>query len=62
MKKYLYLLLLIFTITLFLSACSSDTDNTLEESERLELIDSGEYYRIYNTYLTHVRYDIYDKS
>ena len=62
MKKYLYLLLLIFTITLFLSACSSDTDNTLEESERLELIDSGEYYRIHNTYLTHVRYDIYDKN
>ena len=62
MKKYLYLLLLIFTLTLFLSACSSDTDNISEESEQLEVIDSGEYYRNYNTYLTHIRYDIYDKN
>lgn len=60
MKKYLYLLVCV--LVCFMFACSPYKSIINSESEHREIVDSGEYYRIYKENINQVCYDIYDSK
>lgn len=60
MRKYLYIMVCI--LACFISACSLNKNVFNSESEYMDIIDSGKYYRIYKMDITNVCYNIYDSN
>ncbi len=57
-EKIFYLF--VFILICFSSACSFDKSDVNTESELIEIIDSGMYYRVYKESINQFRYDIYN--
>lgn len=58
MKKYLCLLVCV--LFCFISACSPYKNTLNNETEQIEIVDSGTYYCIYKENINQVCYDIYN--
>jgi len=58
MKGFLYILIISITL-FFMIGCSSYENDMNNVSNQLEIIDSGEYYRIYKENTNILSYDIY---
>ena len=60
MKKYFCSLALV--LFCFISACAPCQNAVNNESEQIEIIDSGTYYRIYKGSIDQVCYDVYNSD